>query len=437
MALAERLKRLIAGHDDRALLWTAVAIGAAAHLVALILFGKIGPKANIWEYGVQAQCALRTGGDLCQYYFSGPQGSYPSAYMPPFLSYMWLLLFKMFGDTAVARIVWLAINWAISLINIGLLFQLGRRWKLSPMACFLAAVTLALYPTFVFVVATYHQTEWTVMFLLLLALLGTQVLQSAESPLKAVVWMGVVSGFATLNRSEMIIIGPAMIVLVCALRRQILPVVAAAVAMILVLAPWTVRNYQVFHRVVPVAQSAGYNLWKGFNPYTNGSGNMTEMPGGPGDRKLSEIRDRTPHGPMFEPALQDAYKEQFKHDLAAAGPVRLAELVVTKTALLWGFDWTDREITARPLYRLPWLVANVLALYGLVLVVQRRGLAREGVIVGGALLLLLTAAYAATAVHTRYRMHIEPLLFLLTGVGIEALVLMVLRVQRDPSPQTA
>jgi hypothetical protein len=164
---------------------------------------------------------------------------------------------------------------------------------------------------------------------------------------------------------------------------------------------------------------------------------MTELPGGPGDRKLSEIRDRTPHGPMFEPALQDAYKEQFKHDLAAAGPVRLAELVITKTALLWGFDWTDREITARPLYRLPWLVANALALYGLVLVIQRRGLAREGVIVGGALLVLLTAAYAATAVHTRYRMHIEPLLFLLTGVGIEALVLMVLRVRRDPSPQTA
>jgi hypothetical protein len=240
--------------------------------------------------------------------------------------------------------------------------------------------------------------------------------------------MGVVSGFATLNRSQMTPLGPAMIVLVCALRRQVVPVVAAAVAMILVLAPWTVRNYQLFHRVVPVAQSAGYNLWKGFNPYTNGSGNMTEMPGGPGERKLMEIRDTIPHGPMFEPALQDAYKEQFKHDLAAAGPVRLAELVITKTALLWGFDWTDREITARPLYRLP---------YGLVLIVQRRGLAREGVIVGGALLVLLTAAYAATAVHTRYRMHIEPLLFLLTGVGVEALVLMVLRVRPDPKPQTA
>uniref|UniRef100_B0T435 Uncharacterized protein n=1 Tax=Caulobacter sp. (strain K31) TaxID=366602 RepID=B0T435_CAUSK len=69
--------------------------------------------------------------------------------------------------------------------------------------------------------------------------------------------------------------------------------------------------------------------------------------------------------------------------------------------------------------------------------IQRRNLAREGVIIGGALLILLTAAYAATAVHTRYRMHIEPLLFLLTGVGVEALLLMVLRVQRDPSPQTA
>ena len=38
---------------------------------------------------------------------------------------------------------------------------------------------------------------------------------------------------------------------------------------------------------------------------------------------------------------------------------------------------------------------------------------------------LLTAAYAATAVHARYRMHIEPFLFVLAGSGAEALLLWI------------
>ena len=72
-------------------------------------------------------------------------------------------------------------------------------------------------------------------------------------------------------------------------------------AMVLVLAPWTVRNFETFGRVIPVAQSSGYNLCKGFNPYTNGSGNMTEQAGGPGDLARLRIRAAVAPGPRFEP----------------------------------------------------------------------------------------------------------------------------------------
>jgi hypothetical protein len=50
----------------------------------------------------------------------------------------------------------------------------------------------------------------------------------------------------------------------------------AAVAALVVIAPWTARNYAVFHRLIPVANVVGLDLFKGFNPEANGSGKWVE-----------------------------------------------------------------------------------------------------------------------------------------------------------------
>src|SRR5688572_30397922 len=95
----------------------AVALGAALVLRvgALFVAGEVSASANIWEYGEQGACAWRNGEDLCLYYPPGGGESYPSAYMPPLLSYTWLGLFHLLGDGAAARAAWLAGNLAAAL----------------------------------------------------------------------------------------------------------------------------------------------------------------------------------------------------------------------------------------------------------------------------------------------------------------------------------
>jgi hypothetical protein len=54
----------------------------------------------------------------------------------------------------------------------------------------------------------------------------------------------------------------------------------AAVAFVLVLAPWTVRNYRVFHRVVPVATQEGLTLYASYwPPQKNGKPIWGTLPG--------------------------------------------------------------------------------------------------------------------------------------------------------------
>ncbi|MFN3513131.1 MAG: glycosyltransferase family 39 protein [Phenylobacterium sp.] len=423
-AIADFLDRRTPG----GLLALALLLALAARLAALALFGDISPGVQIWEYGEQAQCAYRNGSDLCLRYPDESGGAYPSAYMPPLLSYLWLVLFHLFGDGSTARALFLAVNLALGVANVWLVFRLALALRLSRWAAFLAAGLMAVYPTFVFVTATYHHTNLAVFLLLAIVLVAARIARRERVAWRDAALGGALCGLAALNRSEMLIAGPALLGLGALWRRSLADVfrvgMVGALAMAVILAPWVVRNYLLFERVIPVAQSTGYNLWKGFNPYTNGSGNMTEEPpDGPGDAARDRIALSVPTGPRFETDLQDAYMAEFEAYMAEVPPGRLLELSLNKVLLLWGFDWTDRDVTGGIAYRLPWVVANLLALVGLVVLWrERRKLDGAVVALGLAALFLLTLAYVATAVHARYRMHIEPFLFVLAGAGAQALL---------------
>jgi 4-amino-4-deoxy-L-arabinose transferase-like glycosyltransferase len=390
----------------RTLLSAALGMAFVLRVAAVLLRGDISSGANLWEYGKQGACALQNGGDLCLYY---PQGgaSYTSAYMPPLLSYFWLGLFHVFGDGSAARTVWLAANVAAALGCVALIFYLGLKLWPSSWAAFAAAMLFAVYPTFVFVTATYHQTNWAVLLLLAVTAIAVE-LATTRRPWVYGALGGLVCGLAALNRSEMLVIGPVLIALGAAWRRSprfLLRVgLASALAMVLTLTPWTVRNYDHFGRLIPTAQSTGYNLWKGFNPYTNGSGNLSEDMTKPGGQELLSIRQAVPPGSLYETRLQDAFMEAFKTDVESASTGRLTELTANKVLLLWGFDWTDEQITGSPAYIVPWLGANLLAIVGLITAWRWRRYVRAApAVIYAAALGLLTVAYIVTAVHARYR----------------------------------
>jgi 4-amino-4-deoxy-L-arabinose transferase-like glycosyltransferase len=439
---ARRLPQLTAAASmsTRTLLLVALGTAFVLRLAALVLKGDISQGANIWEYGEQGLCALANGGQLCTYYPSGNGTSYPSAYMPPLLSYLWLGLFHIFGDGSAARAVWLAANVAAALGCVALVFYLSLKLWPSRWAAFAAAMLVATYPTFVFVTATYHQTNWAVLLLLGITAVAVK-LATGGSPLVYGALGGLLCGLGALNRTEMLVIGPVLIALGAVWRRRASDVVkigvAGALAMVLILAPWTVRNYETFGRFVPTAQSMGYNLWKGFNPHTIGSGNQSEETNSPGWAELVSISESVPPGDDYEPRLQDRYMEAFTSDLESASPQRLLGLTANKVLLLWGYDWTDRETTGRPAYVLPWLVVNILVLVGLVTAWRRRRTLRSApATIYLAALGLLTVAYAMTSVHARYRMHIEPYLFILAGIGIEAVWLRFRTMRTHPTVAT-
>lgn len=404
-----------------------VLLALLARAGAAFLFADVSTDATIWEYGRQGLCAFQTGGDLCMRDRTG--APYASAYMPPLTSYLWLGSFSMFGDGTSARVAYIAMNVMTGAFSAGLLYLFGREAGLSRPACVSAGLLLCVYPTFVFVSTTYHATNFTIVLLLAFALMLARSLRSGAITTK--LYAGLLCGACALTRTEMLLIGAgAGLLLVYRHRRQLRSAILSAAAFWLmaaaVVAPWTVRNYVVFERVIPIANANDYNMWKAFGPYAHGSAN--QIGATPESRvALESIIASVPlgdaPGARYESRVQDAFAADTARFTAQSDAGRLVRLTVQKVAALWLFDWTD-PLTHGFLYWAPWLLVNTLVLVGLYLMAQGRAerMDFDGTATALLLLTMLTLSYAISGVLSRYRMHLEPVLFLFAGVALQALL---------------
>jgi hypothetical protein len=386
------------------------------------LAADVTPGVEIWEYGEQGYCAARTDGDLC---FLDRNGEpYASALMPPLVSYVWLALFELFGLGAAALTAYVAVNVVVGSLAAPLLYAFSRGLGLERGAALAAGALIAVYPTFVYVSATYHATNFTVVLLLAF---GVMLLRAFKSlAWNDALFAGLFAGLSVLTRNELLVVAAGAVPMVVWAGRRRMSAALAAAAVFgfgvgAVMGPWVIRNAVQFERFVPVGTQSGYNLWIAFGPHASGSGN--QLDNDPSARAAAQaVRDSVETGDRpgdrYEDRIQRAFAAEAMRAMEQGGVARIATLTAEKFVLITLFDWTD-PITHSPIYWGPWLIAFVLAGVGIVALIQRRhppldphGVAFVLLSVG-----IMVLAYSISGVFARYRMHIEPFEFVFAGVG--------------------
>ena len=203
--------------------------------------------------------------------FSSPMGreTGPTAWLPPIYPLLLSGVFRIFGiETVRSFLAAVAMNIVFSASACLPIFYAGKRIAGLPVAS-AAAWFWALLPT-----AVTFPFEWiwdSSLVALLAATLLWATLELAESPrLRNWCAYGLLWGFALLTDPSL---GAALPFLLgwAAYRARAHgftrlhgPALAAACA-ILCCVPWTVRNYVVFHRVIPLRSNFGYELFAGNN----------------------------------------------------------------------------------------------------------------------------------------------------------------------------
>jgi len=168
----------------------------------------------------------------------------------------------------------------------------------------LAAVIAAIYPPLVSLPA-YALSETLASTLALAAALTLQAAAAREpsrSRPRLAAAAGVLCGLAMLVRPATIVFLPLAVLWLCT-RRQVRIALMVAGATVLVIAPWTVRNYRVYGRPVLIASEGGVTFWTGNHPLAIGEGDLAANPA----IKRAELRFRAEHSGLSAEALEPLY----------------------------------------------------------------------------------------------------------------------------------
>ena len=245
-------------------LFGTVVLGITLRIFVVMLY-PTKPVEN-WSYDMLRYLDLaRKLADGIDY--DSPQGR---AFWPPGLPLMVALLLPVFGSSAA--LVYNIITFVGAEIATFVLGRMLGGWRVGCLAAFF----LAVWPNFVFAAPLLNKE------CLLIALWPTaaffylkahQVLSDRKGGIYAVL-AGASLGYSALTQPATLLL-PICLPLYSTLtngwrRRTFICVLAAGCGVVAVLTPWTVRNYAVFHRFVPIGSAGSQNLFFVTRPTSDG-----------------------------------------------------------------------------------------------------------------------------------------------------------------------
>jgi 4-amino-4-deoxy-L-arabinose transferase-like glycosyltransferase len=195
----------------------------------------------------------------------------PSALLPPIYPYILAGIFKLFGVyTKSSIIAALVLNGIISSATCIPIYYLAKK-NFGDRAAKWAGWGWALSPY-----GIYYGADWawsTPLITLLLCCLFLWALNlEDDGRLKSWLLFGIVSGAAILTEPSILSVVPPLLLYTCYRRQKqhrpwLIPALATALAVAIVIAPWTFRNYELFHKMIPVRSGLGLELYIGNNGY--------------------------------------------------------------------------------------------------------------------------------------------------------------------------
>jgi hypothetical protein len=201
-------------------------------------------------------------------------------------------------------------------------------------------------------------------------------------------------------------------------KREWLKNLAATVAIIILCCvPWTVRNFRVFHQLVPLRSVLGLQLWLGNNDQTQDifRGDLHPIYNAPEREKYISMGEIA----YMQHKKQEAIAYMFSH------PAREAHLITYRAISIWsgGTPYPLEDFLGTPSLRFRSVLAfNLVAalgtLCGIIILFRQRSPFAVPI---ATFPLIYPWAYYLTLALPRYRLPIDPVVILLLAISIQRL----------------
>ena len=197
----------------------------------------------------------------------------PTAFFAPVYTYFYAGARYLCESSPSSYLLIRLIQCFISAVSVILVFRIAKL-LFNQTTAFLTSLVFLLHPVYSHYAGQCNEATFAVFICLLCVYLYLRLV--ARASLKRFALLGTAMGIAILTNPSLL---PGLVVLVLYLAyagrnkpldtaKGILLVVVPA---LLVVTPWTVRNYLVFNRLVFVKSCLGMNLWRGNNEFATGT----------------------------------------------------------------------------------------------------------------------------------------------------------------------
>jgi len=385
------------------LVWGLALGGLILRVIFVLLTQNIGGVASLDASTYHhIACNLLAGAGFSE------DGTHPSLFVAPLYPFFMAAVYGLAGvHPVVVELLQCLFGTATALV----VWQLTRSYGGRLPA--LIALVLTLFIPELFVLTTYMYTE--TIFILLFVLSIWLALRALRRPVPGrLALAGLAGGLATLTRGVTMLL-PLLFFAALLLHREGLAALRQALLFALFFAlpilPWTFRNYQTFHAVVPVAVGSGDVLW---------TGNYLPLDGKYSYDKTMAIMDSMTAG--LNQVERDRRLTRAALDNIKAAPLASAGLMVRKFFRFWLWVYegapTGMQRQGGGLVQVVLAVSYypVLLLFGVGLWLTRSRW-REFFFIY-LLLAYYVAAHVALLVVPRYRFPILPLMIFFASLAL-------------------
>lgn len=321
----------------------------------------------------------------------------PTAQQPPIFPLLMAAIFKMTGAYSM-RSLWIAsiLNASFSACTAVLILRLGKRDFGEPTGILAAWIwSVWLYEA---VISIRLWESSLAALLLCLTLWWLPKLSEARSWLPWCVF-GVLAGLSAHTNTTMLAIFPCFYVWlwVNPRTRMTIPrkfILASLAVFFLTLVPWTIRNYRTFHRVLPLRDNFGLELWIGNH---EGANQAQLYP------KAFPLIDPTEYNRMGEIPFMEA-KLRAAMQFIREHPTEFLRL----SAYRFVYFWTDPKGSW-------WFLPSVLAWIGTVLALRRDPATTAPYAL---VMLVFPLVYYVTHTFPSYRHPMEPVVLLFAAFTV-------------------
>lgn len=350
----------------------------------------------------------------------------PTAYWPVGTSAVVAFTY-LFTESYLGVVI---LNLLAGFMILTLTHHLAARW-FGPRIALLAMALVAFWPNLIFF-TTILSSE---LFFIAMTLAGLFFWQRPTgNPVTNLILAGLIWGLTSYIR-PVILLAPVALALVDLIRgprRFAGTGMKAGVAVLLVLliaAPWTMRNQQVLGEPAMISTNFGPNLWMGNNPASNGG----YMPLPPEVDSMSEI-ERSDY-------LKAQAKQYIMENPGAAIRLLGVKLVRLNDRETIGVVWNEENLralvgvrgllVAKLLATGYWYLLLVGAAAGVVVIMRRQGIAEAFFNPPVSLWGYFTLLHVVVVAEDRYHMPASPFIAILAAVALDALLS-----RRSASPVT-